>query len=80
MPDDPTPRVPESDREAMRRQSRALAQEELRDEGDAQWEASVVAWADAERAASGRPPLVPWWETKTEPELHRRARSLGLLG
>lgn len=41
--------------------------------------ASVIAEADRWRAEHGRPPLVEWWEEKTEHLLHERARALGLL-
>jgi hypothetical protein len=49
------------------------------DEESAPWEAAVVATANERRAAEGRKPLEMWWVGKTEPELHRRARALGLL-
>lgn len=59
---------------AMRRQAAALRSVEHDDEGDPVWRTAVIAEADAWRTEHGYPPL------KTEPELHRRARALGLSG
>ena len=74
------PPVNDADRRAFERQRAALAAESNDDEGDATWETAVVDWANRERSAQGTPPLQEWWESKTEPELHQRARALGLLG
>ncbi len=63
----------------MERQRRALASAESDDEGSAEWREAVVASVDRHRVEAGRPPLAEWWTTKTEPQLHRRARALGLL-
>jgi hypothetical protein len=68
-----------ADKQAFARQAAALSAEENWDEADPAQEASIVAWADRTRAAQGIAPLVEWWQTKTEPELHERARALGLL-
>jgi hypothetical protein len=57
----------------MERQRRALAELENDDEGSDAWRDDLVAWADAERRRIGIEPL------KTETELYRRARALGLL-
>ena len=67
------PRVSESDRMAFARQVRGLAEAEVDSEGSAEWRAGRIEEADKHRAQDGTPPL------KTEPELHRRARDLGLL-
>lgn len=64
----------------MERQRAALARVEHDDEGGPAWEEATVAAADEVRAVGRRPPLEPWWATKTERELHERARALGLLG
>ena len=40
---------------------------------------AIIGEADRRRAAVGDEPLEPWWASKTEPELHARARALGLL-
>ena len=70
--------VSEHDRRLMRRQGAALSARENWDENPA-FEAAVTNWANKLRAARGIPPLRDWWATKTEGELHRRARTLGLL-
>ncbi|CAN5865441.1 hypothetical protein BH24ACT3_BH24ACT3_07600 [soil metagenome] len=69
----PTPRVSDADRAAFERQVAALEQFENDDEGTPEWRAAVIEQADADRQDRDIPPL------KTEPELHRRARDLGLL-
>ncbi|CAN5537123.1 hypothetical protein BH23ACT3_BH23ACT3_23100 [soil metagenome] len=61
------------DTSSMERQASALAELDNHDEGADQWRADLVAWADAERRRLGIEPL------KTETELYRRARALGLL-
>jgi hypothetical protein len=73
------PSVSDEDRRLMRRQARALFEQETDDApGDGALEARRMD-ADRWRAVHGIDPLLPWWATKTEPELHRRARALGLL-
>ncbi|CAN5485882.1 hypothetical protein BH20ACT2_BH20ACT2_14860 [soil metagenome] len=69
----PVRRVSDADRAALTRQVTALEQFENEDEGTPEWRAAVIEQADRERQDRGVPPL------KTEPELHRRARDLGLL-
>ena len=49
------------------------------DEESAAWEAAVVESENRRRTLQAEPPLEEWWATKTEPELHERARALGLL-
>ena len=71
--------VDDRDRRAFERQRAALTAATHDDEGDPDWERAVVEWADRQRAADGTEPLAEWWSSKTEPELHRRARALGLL-
>lgn len=72
-PVDPPPaRVGVEDRRRFERQVAALRTIENDDEGTPEWRAAVVEYVDAERAKRGVPPL------KTEAELHRRARELGL--
>ncbi|MDE3087182.1 MAG: hypothetical protein KGJ77_10510 [Acidobacteriota bacterium] len=66
-------RVSDADRAAWARQARALADAEQDDEGGPEERRRSIEEADADRATRGIPPL------KTEPELHRRARDLGLL-
>lgn len=68
-------RASDADRATMDRQARALAELELDrdDDGDDDWRRALVTWADSERRRLGIEPL------KTETELHRRARALGLL-
>lgn len=61
-------------REAFRRQVVALAALETDDEGPESVRVEVIEAADRWRVAHGIEPL------KTEGELHRRARALGLLG
>ncbi len=73
------PRLTAEHRRRWALQVAALAEAETDDEGSPEWQAKMVERADRRRAAHGTPPLVEWWETKTEPELHRRARALGLL-
>jgi hypothetical protein len=77
-----TPPLPvsDADRRAFERQRAALTAENNNDEGDAAWESTVLDWANRKRGELSTPPLLEWWESKTEPELHRRARALGLLG
>ena len=72
--------VSAEDRRRFERQVAALREEENDDEGTPEWRASVIAWANRERAKRGDPPLKEWWEDKGELELHKRARALGLLG
>lgn len=67
------PRVTAEDRARFARQVSALQPAESDDEGTPGWRAQRIEEIDAYRAAHGIPPL------KTEPELHRRARDLGLL-
>lgn len=71
--------VSDDDREVMRRWARDLPQIESFDNGTPEWRNDMTAWINSLRAASGIPPLKEWWENKTEPELHERAKSLGLL-
>ncbi|MGH9055257.1 MAG: hypothetical protein ACRDYY_05240 [Acidimicrobiales bacterium] len=66
-------RVSEADRAAFARQAAALAEAENDSEGTASSRARRIEEANADRIRHGIPPL------KTEPELHRRARDLGLL-
>ena len=72
-------RVSRRDRQILERQQTALAAMSNDDEGGRRWRDRVTTWADAVRRAEGRPALDDWWATKTEPELHERARALGLL-
>jgi nucleotidyltransferase AbiEii toxin of type IV toxin-antitoxin system len=65
--------VSDADKAALARQVRALQAAERDDEGTASWRQRRIEEADAERSDHGMAPL------KTEPELHRRARDLGLL-
>ena len=65
--------VSDADRRAMQRQARALASIESDDEGSADWRQEWIERLDVERQHIGVAPL------KTEGELHRRARALGLL-
>jgi len=51
----------------------ALREEENDDEGTPEWRAMVIDRMNEARRRRGIPPL------ETEPELHRRARDLGLL-
>lgn len=73
------PRVSRTDRAALARQASALAAEEHDDEGSPEWQAMMRQSENRRRAEEGLPPLKEWWEEKPEPELHRRARALGLL-
>ena len=57
----------------MARQARALRDAESDDEGAQGWRAAVIEEADRFRSRQGTPAL------KTEPELHRYARALGLI-
>lgn len=66
------PRVTDEDRRRFERQVAALRQIENDDDGSPEWRTAVVEHADDERAKRGAPRL------KTEGELHRRARDLGL--
>jgi hypothetical protein len=65
--------VSDADKAAFDRQVRALETARRDDEGTPEGRQRRIEEADADRAAHGIPPL------KTEPELHRRARDLGLL-
>lgn len=65
--------VSEKDWAAFVRQREALREFENDDEGTPEWRALMIEQADADRRRRGIPTL------KTEPELHRRARDLGLL-
>jgi hypothetical protein len=71
--------VNDDNRRAFNRQREALRPETNDDKGGIDREATVADWANRRRVADGTPPLREWWESKTEPELHRRARALGLL-
>jgi hypothetical protein len=71
-------RLSPSDRRAFERHVRALSDAGNDDESTA-WEASVVEAENRRRALNDEPLLEEWWTTKTEPELHERARALGLL-
>ena len=51
----------------------ALREADNDDEGSLEWRAGVHEWADGRRREAGLDDL------DTEPELHRRARALGLL-
>lgn len=61
------------------RTTAALAGSEEVDDGDQAYRDAVVAGADSWRADHGTAPLGHWWDDKTEPRLHERARALGLL-
>jgi hypothetical protein len=65
--------VTEVERAAFERQAIALARFESDDDGTPESRARRIDEADRDRATHGSPPL------KTEPELHRRARDLGLI-
>ncbi|MEQ1699805.1 MAG: hypothetical protein ABMA25_06835 [Ilumatobacteraceae bacterium] len=65
--------VSAQDRRRWERQVAALEDAENDDEGSLEWRAAVHEWADTRRSALGLDDL------DTEPELHRRARALGLL-
>jgi len=67
------------ERAVLDRHAAALRDEEVVGGVDPDAEAAVRASLDSWRAEHGVPPLVEWWELKTEPELHHRARALGLL-
>ncbi len=71
--------IPADQRAHLDRQVEALGGAEIDDEGSPAWRAEVIAAIDRRRAAHGNAPLAPWWATKGEPELHERARALGLL-
>lgn len=73
MSSDQPPRVSAKDRASFERQAAALATEENDDEGTPEWRAEAIERANADRARHGVE------ELDTEPELHRRARDLGLL-
>lgn len=66
--------VSPADRRAMARQAAALSALELEsaEEGDDEWRAGLAVWADEQRQQIGVAPI------KTEIELYRRARALGL--
>ncbi len=65
--------VSAQDRRRWDRQVAALGAADNDDEGSLAWRAAVHEWADARRLELGLDDL------DTEPELHRRARALGLL-
>ena len=65
--------VSDEDRRRFVRQAAALATAESDDEGTLEWRYWMIEDANERRAAKNIPPL------KTEGELHRRAKSLGLL-
>ena len=65
--------VSDADWTVLARHAAALREIETDDEGTAEWRARRIEEADADRTRHRIPPL------KTEPELHRRARDLGLL-
>ncbi len=65
--------VSAQDRRRWERQVAALSEADHDDEGSLEWRAQVHAWADERRVELGLDDL------DTEPELHRRARALGLL-
>lgn len=65
--------VSDGDRRAFERQVAALRTAEHDDEGSLEWRHALHVALDAERKRIGVDKL------KTEGELHRRARSLGLL-
>lgn len=73
------PRVSEADRAAFERQVAALEQFENDDEGTPEWRALMERHINEDRTRRGIPPLKDFAEAKTEPELHARARALGLL-
>lgn len=73
------PRVTARDQAIMARRAAALAAAERDDEGTPEWRASVIEGLDRRRRERGIDPLKEWWQAKPEVELHRRARSLGLL-
>ena len=66
-------RVSDEDRLRFTRQASALRPEESDDEGSLEWRTKVTEEADRFRTRRQLPPL------KTEPELHRYARALGLI-
>ncbi len=70
-----TSRYSVTDREkaAFSPQVDAVGKMETDDEGTPEWRARRIEEANSARARHGVSPL------KTEPELHRRARDLGLL-
>ena len=65
--------VSAQDRGRWERQVDALQEADNDDEGSLDWRAAVHEWANLRRQAMGLDDL------DTEPELHRRARALGLL-
>jgi hypothetical protein len=67
------PEVSDADRASIARQAETLADAEADSEGTAEWRGRRIEEADADRALHEVSAL------KTEPELHRRARDLGLL-
>ncbi len=73
------PHLTDEHRRRWALQVAALREAESGDEGTPEWRTMMVDRANRRRAARGIPPLREWWETKTEPELHHRARALGLL-
>jgi hypothetical protein len=68
--------VSDRDRSIFARQQAVLSAAESDDE---RTDDDLIAAADVARSATGVGSLAPWWSTKTEPELHHRARALGLL-
>lgn len=73
-------RVTDRDRAYFARQARSLADAENNDEGTPEWREAMRRAENERRATQGLPPLREWWEEKTEMELYRRARALGILG
>lgn len=74
MSERPTPAsVTKQDRTRMARQARALSGAESDDEGAQGWRAAVFEEANRFRSRQGIS------ELKTESELHRYARALGLI-
>jgi uncharacterized protein YkwD len=66
-------RVSEEDRSRWERQVGALRREESDDEGTPEWRAQLVTETNRLRSRRGTP------ELKTETEMHRYARALGLI-
>ncbi len=72
MADNPA-QVSERDRATFARQAAALESGTNDDEGTPEWRAAAIERINEDRARNGID------ELDTEPELHRRARDLGLL-
>ena len=79
MTSDSNFRVTDRDKAIMARTAAALAEFENDDEGTPEWRAAVIANLNARRALRGIPPLKEWWEDLPEMEVHRLAKSRGLL-